>query len=147
MTFVVLLGHRINDDGTITKTMEKRLNLCYELNKQFNPDYIIVSGGQANKAVDFSESYIMRKKLIEMGINEEKIIEENNSMTTLENAIYSLKIMEQYDVNNIIICSTYSHFLDYNAIKYFHDEINKNQVIKNKHVRLMIYTDPEEINA
>ena len=147
MNFLVLLGYRLNDDGSITKTMEKRIDLAFEAYMNLNIDYIIVSGGVANPKAGISEASVMREHLIQKGLNQDKILVEDHSFSTYENAVNSLKIMEAYDVKQIIICSTYSHFITYKALEYFKNEINNNKNIRNKNVRLMIYTDPVEDDA
>ena len=90
MKIAIILGNRMNDDGTISNTMKKRLDLTLELYNEYKPDKIIVSGGIANKVANISEASKMEEYLIEKGLDPELIIKEDNSMTTRENALYSL---------------------------------------------------------
>lgn len=140
MKIAITLGNRINNDGTFTTVMKKRLELVYELYNKKEVDKIIVSGGVANPAVDFSEAFLMKKYLVEKGINEEDIIEENNSMTTYENALFSIPLALKLNPDTIIVVSTIEHFIryNYNVIKYFAS------VIKKHNVKLMTYTDCED---
>ena len=54
-TVVVLLGNRLNDDGSISEIQKQRLQLALELEQQFNPDYYVLSGGLANPAAGRTE--------------------------------------------------------------------------------------------
>ena len=92
MKIAIILGNRMNDDGTISNTMKKRLDLTLELYNEYKPDKIIVSGGIANKVANISEASKMEEYLIEKGLDPELIIKEDNSMTTRENALYSVPI-------------------------------------------------------
>lgn len=137
MKVVVTLGNRMNDDGTITSTMKKRLDLTLDLYKSFSPDKIIVSGGIANKIANVSEASKMEEYLINNGINKDIIIQENKSLTTKENAIFSCEIIDKLNADTIIICSTIEHFIDmpYNPVKFFND------CLQNKNTKIMIYTN------
>ena len=107
------------------------------LYNEYKPDKIIVSGGIANKIANISEASKMEEYLIEKGLDPELIIKEDNSMTTRENALYSVPIAMKYNPDTIIICSTIEHFtlVPYNTVKFFSD------LIDNENVRLMIYTN------
>jgi len=137
----VVLGNRINNDGTLTKTMYKRLELTLKMNEQFNPDYIVVSGGIANPAVNFSEADAMYDYLIEHGIPKEKVIKEGNSMSTKQNAIFTFEILENYDFDNLIIVSTYGHFKDWGGLTFFYEAAQNNEKILQKDFNLMVYTN------
>lgn len=140
----VVLGNRINNDGTLTKTMYKRLELTLSIDKQFHPELIIVSGGIANPQVNFSEADAMYDYLVEHGIEKERLLKEGNSMSTKENAIFSYRLLEDVDFDNLIIVSTYGHFKDWNALGYFHDAVMTNEKIAAKNFNLMIYTNAKD---
>ena len=59
----IVLGNRINDDGTFTQKMVDRLTLVKELYDNNMCDLIICSGGVANKLVPFSEAEKMKEYL------------------------------------------------------------------------------------
>lgn len=140
----VVLGNRINDDGTLTKTMYKRLEMTLKMNEQFNPDYIVLSGGVANPNVEMSEAKAMYDYLVGHGINKEKLILEDKSMSTNQNAIFTWQILEKYDFDNLIIVSTYGHFKDWGGLTYFYENAQKNEVIHSKEFNLMVYTNSKE---
>ena len=138
MKVAICLGNRINDDGTFTHIMLRRLSLVKELYDNNGCDKIICSGGIANQLVNNSEAEMMKKYLVEVGIKAEDILLEDKSMTTKENAKYSVPIANSLGADTIIIVSTLEHFLkySYNPIKYFRDEKDKYIFIDNVRQRI-----------
>lgn len=136
-TIGIILGNRLNDDGSITKLMKHRLELALELEKNFDLDKIIVSGGIANKKANVSEASVMASYLIEKGVSAEKIIIEDQSMSTVANAKYSLEIVRSLKAEAIIVCTSIEHMTRtiYNPVKIFSDAIGEDNI------KLMIYTD------
>ena len=131
----------MNDDGTMSATMKKRLALCLEAYDKFNPDYIVVTGGMANAKAGISEAQAMYSYLTTMGINPGMIIKEDQSLSTNQNAIYTMAKLENFDFDNLIIVSTIEHFVNYQTVKYFNDAALANQKIKEKNINIMIYTN------
>lgn len=122
MVFVVL-GNYLNDDGTPSDILIKRLNLTLIAFNKFNPAKIILSGGVANKLAKISEAEAMYRYLIVHGINPDILIKEDKSMTTKENAINSMAIIETLELDEVVIISSIEHFTiySYNVLKYFTD--------------------------
>lgn len=133
----IVLGNRINDDGTFTQKMVDRLTLVKELYDNNMCDLIICSGGVANKLVPFSEAEKMKEYLCNHGLSEYVVFEENKSNSTYENAVYSVPIAKKLGANTIIVVSSGEHFskYSYNVVKFFASQI------KDENIRLMIYTD------
>ena len=134
MIFVVL-GNYLNDDGTPSSYLIKRLSLTLDAYQKFYPNKIIVSGGVANKKAGVSEAKVMKDYLISKGIDESIIIEEDLSMSTRENAFNSMPIIEKLGEDEIVIISSIEHFVgqSYNVLKYFTD-------VETKPHQYMIYT-------
>lgn len=132
----IVLGNRLNDDGTITVIQEERLQLALEIEKKFNPDYYILSGGLANPNANITEAEAMYNYLINKGIAKEKLIMEKQSLTTVENAFYSIPIVKKLNANTLIICSSPYHFLKKES-KLMESFINE---LQNTGISLMIYT-------
>lgn len=136
MKIAVVLGNRINNDGTITKAMAKRIELAKRLYDDIKPDYIIVSGGVANKKAGISEAEVMYNKLVELNVPKEILIKEDKSRTTNENALFSIPLAKEKKADTIIICSSHEHFTQpYNVLTIF------NKAINDSSVNLMVYTD------
>ena len=132
----IILGNRVNDDGTITKIQEQRLEMALEIENEFKPDFFILSGGSPNKKAGISEALGMYNYLVERGFDKDKLILEDQSLSTLENAKYSIPIAEKLGAEIVIVCSSLYHFedLQYHALDNFIKEIKKTKMT------LMIYT-------
>ena len=78
-TVVIVLGNRLNDDGSITKIQEERLKMALELEEMFHPDYFILSGGLANPIPQLTEAEAMYNYLVKIdrysSVFNEEIIE------------------------------------------------------------------------
>ncbi len=91
--YMIVLGCAIRKDGTPTPLLRGRLDRAirfYEAQKaQTGMELTFVtSGGQGSDEV-ISESASMKRYLMEQGIPEERIIEENRSTNTFENMQFS----------------------------------------------------------
>ena len=47
MLVAIILGNRLNDDGSMTQILRSRLETALTIERLFSPDKIIVSGGVA----------------------------------------------------------------------------------------------------
>lgn len=107
---MIILGAKVNEDG-VSKTLKLRLDKAleyYEKNKDIN---IIVSGGQGKDEVT-TEALAMKNYLVEHGVNDEDIILEDKATTTLENIIFSKKIIDDLNLGNraLVVTSDYHLF-------------------------------------
>ncbi len=133
---VVVLGNRLNDDGTITSIQEERLNLALELEEQYKPNYFILSGGVANPIPKISEAEAMYDYLLKKGIEKERLILEDKSHSTVENAKYSVPIIKELNIELVIICTSLYHLKNpgYKAVESFLTEL------EGSNIRFMVYT-------
>ena len=105
--FIVTLGYALNSDGTMHETLIKRLDQTY-LAAVANPNAkIIVSGGVQKSGV--TESYLMKKWLIDKGIIADRILIEDKSKDTVDNALNSVGILKVNNAKNIILITSASH--------------------------------------
>lgn len=107
---MIVLGAKVN--GTeVSNTLKLRLDKAKEYYNKHKSVNIIVSGGQGNDE-NITEALAMKNYLISNGVNSNNIIEENKATTTLENIIYSKKILD--NMNNkgkvLIVTSDYHLF-------------------------------------
>lgn len=137
MKVAVILGNRLNDDKSISDVMKKRLDLTIKLNKELAPDRIILSGGVANKKAGISEAQVMVDYLVSQGIKAEKLIKEDQSRNTVENAKFSVPIALSLGADTLIVCSTIEHINRWwvNPIKAFKKQI------KNTPMEIVVYSD------
>lgn len=135
-TVVIVLGNRLNDDGTITDIQEDRLKMAFELEEMINPSYFILSGGLANPKAGLTEAEAMYNYLVNNGMNKEKLVMEKDSLSTVGNAKYSIPIARELGAELIIVCTSKYHFQNpiYKAMESFVSEIENSDLI------LMTYT-------
>ena len=129
-TVAIVLGYKLNNDSTMDPLLIKRLNLTLNLLDEVKVDKIIVSGGCPVAGQKYSEAFAMTNYLIEQGVNPELIIKEEKSLTTVENAKYSIPIAKELGATRIIVVTTLEHmarpFL--NPLNIFSNEINDNNI-------------------
>lgn len=132
MHVLVVLGNRMNDDGTMTGLSVKRLNAAMRFAAAFGVDKIILSGGVANKKANRSEASAMREYLLANGIAADRLVCEDKSLTTEENAEYSVPIAAKLGATEITVITSNEHmsrnFL--NPIKLFEKELRNYPDIK-----------------
>lgn len=136
MTVLIVLGNRLNDDGSFTKAMQERMEITLDIVKKQSIDYMITSGGIANKNTKISEAEAMKQYLVSKGLDENKIITESKSMSTYENAKFSIPLALELNPDTVIVCSSLEHFTkqSYNLCTFF------SEFLDNKHIDLVFYT-------
>lgn len=103
----LILGNKVNKDGTLSKRLEKRLACGLNLYRQKRIKKIIVSGGLGKEG--FYEGDKMRDYLIKNNIPAKAIIVDNfgnNTMASIEN---TLKLKDSLKFKSIIVVSQYFH--------------------------------------
>lgn len=103
----VILGNKVNKDGTLSERLKKRLECGISLYNNHQIKKIIVSGGLGKEG--HYEGDKMKYFLIENGIPDSTIIVDNkgnNTIATVENV---LKLKDSLHYNSIIIVSQYFH--------------------------------------
>ena len=109
---LVVLGFQLKADGTMKDELVQRLKVALASAEKYPNSYILCTGGgtaAGNAAA--TEAGQMAKWLIENGISTDRVIVENRSRTTPENAIFSYEILRRdYPrVNQIAIISSDYH--------------------------------------
>ncbi len=103
----VILGNKVNEDGTLSKRLEKRLECGLRLYQNGQVKKIIVSGGLGKEG--FYEGDKMREYLVKKNVPDSLIIIDNfgdNTRATVENTI---KIKDSLHFESIIVVSQYFH--------------------------------------
>lgn len=110
---IILLGGGIYEGapdisgiGIPSETMQNRILTAARLQKKINVP-IIISGGSVFGKI--SEAVIAKRFLIDLGIPEEKIILEDKSIDTIENAKYSKEICDKLGFKKPIVVTIASH--------------------------------------
>ncbi len=81
--YLVVLGAKINHKMP-SKMLKYRLDEAFIYFQKYPDTKIIVTGGQGQDE-DYSEAFVMKEYLINKGIPENQIIEEDKSVNTFEN--------------------------------------------------------------
>lgn len=104
--YVIVLGARVLDENTPCRALENRLKIAIDYLNKFPESKVIVTGGQGLDEVA-SEASVMKRYLINHGINSERILVEDKSRNTFENLNNSKKILG--DTEEIMIISSNYH--------------------------------------
>ena len=109
---LVVLGFQLEPDGTMREELIQRLTVAKRCAEQY-PQALIVCTGGGTAADDPSatEAGKMAEWLIENGVASERVIVEDRSLTTAQNAIYTFEILsEKYpQVTQLAIVSSDYH--------------------------------------
>lgn len=102
---VFVLGYQLDNDQ-MSSTLISRLEKAYDYAVDNPHCKIIVSGGiTRNNTV--SEASLMKKALVSFGIDENRIVSEENSKDTIENIRYCKNLMDNGD--KVVIISSQYH--------------------------------------
>ena len=91
---IVVLGFQLNPDGSMKDELINRLTVAYNSAVKYPDSYIVCTGGgTATENESVTEAGMMAGWLIYQGIEEDRIIVEDDSLTTAQNAIYTYDIL------------------------------------------------------
>ncbi|HHV30656.1 YdcF family protein [Acetivibrio mesophilus] len=97
----------VNGRGHLSSIASNRLLTCIQLYHKLDVP-IIISGGQI-PGHENSEAGIAKNILLGLGIPEEKIIVENRSLNTTQNANYTRELIEKHGFNEPILVTSAFH--------------------------------------
>lgn len=109
---IVALGFQLAPDGTMRDELTERLKVVLNSAKKYKNCYIVCTGGgTATENENATEAGEMAKWLISNGIDEKRVIVENKSLTTAQNAIFTYDILsaDYPSVKKIAIISSDYH--------------------------------------
>ncbi len=109
---LVVLGFQLNPDGTMREELVERLKVALAASKKY-PRAVIVctGGGTAANNPTATEAGRMAEWLKEQGVDPSRLVVEDRSLTTAQNAIYTFSLLsEQHpQVKQIAIISSDYH--------------------------------------
>ena len=106
--YIIALGCQV--DGSIPSIpLLRRMHTAAKYLEKNQNTNAVVSGGQG-PGENISEAAVMKRILMQSGINENRILEENNSRSTMENFKFSDKLYNIRDKNVIIVSTDYHMF-------------------------------------
>lgn len=109
---LVALGFQLKEDGSMKPELEERLKVVKACAEKYPKACIVCTGGGTaanNKSV--TEAGEMAKWLEAQGISKERILIEDRSITTAQNAMYTYELLalERPEVSKIAIISSDYH--------------------------------------
>lgn len=109
---IVVLGFQLNPNGSMKDELVERLNVVLRSAEKYpNACILCTGGGTASENPSATEAGKMAEWLRNRGLSPKRIVVENRSLTTAQNAIYSLDILEkQYpQISQLAIVSSDYH--------------------------------------
>ena len=109
---LAVLGFELNDDGTMQDELIGRLNVALNCAKQYPNAYVICTGGgTAKNNPNVTEGELMGEWMLEHGLPKERLIVENKSRTTAENASnsYDILLRDYPQVDSVVLISSSYH--------------------------------------
>ena len=103
----VILGNKVNEDGTLSERLEKRLACGLHLYKAGRVQKIMVSGGLGKEG--FYEGDKMKAYLLENGVPDTSILVDNYSNNTLATVDNTLQLKDSLLFSSLIVVSQYFH--------------------------------------
>lgn len=103
----VILGSKVNTDGTLSPRLIARLDKGIELYNQNLIKTIIVSGGTGKE--NRNEAEVMKQYLLTHNIPNENIIADGNGNNTAATAKNSAAIMKAHGLKSVVIISQFFH--------------------------------------
>ncbi|UIR56844.1 YdcF family protein [Sphingobacterium sp. SRCM116780] len=103
----IVLGNKVNEDGTLSQRLQQRLNKSIALYQQKRVKEIIVSGGIGKEG--FWEGNKMKEYLLANNIPSEKISVDNYGNDTEKTVHNSIRIMDSLHYKSAISVSQYFH--------------------------------------
>ena len=126
--FVIILGSKINKDGTLTPLLKGRCDKAIEFGKKqyetTKKKIIYVPSGGKGKDETMSEALAIKNYLIENGIKEKDIIIEDKSTSTKENMKYSKDKIDKIKENADVCFSTTSYHVFRSGIIAYNEGID-----------------------
>ena len=109
---LIVLGFQLNPDGSMKDELIERLTVAKACAEKYpNALLVCTGGGTAAENPEATEAGEMAKWLIASGVDTSRVIVENQSLTTAQNAIFTWKILtEQFpQVKQLAIISSDYH--------------------------------------
>ncbi len=91
---IVVLGYKLNANGTMQNHLKNRLNVALKSAKKYPNAYVLCTGGgTASKKKSATEAGQMSSWLKKQGIAKQRVLVEKASRTTAQNARLSLELL------------------------------------------------------
>lgn len=103
---IVVLGNKVELDGSPSERLKSRLDKAFEMYNQFNQP-IVVSGGLGQEG--FEEAFVMKEYLISRGVPADLVITDTKGVDTFSTAQSMRAIMADRNFESVTVVSNYYH--------------------------------------
>ena len=103
----VVLGNKVNADGTLSERLQQRLDCGLRLYRQGRVRKLLVSGGLGSEG--FWEGDKMRDYLRAQGVPDSAIVVDNYGNTTRQTARNAWQLQRRLPVGRVLVVSQYYH--------------------------------------
>jgi len=103
----VVLGSKVEADGTPSPRLRARLDKTVELYQAGAFPLVIASGGTGKEG--FDEAKVMTEYLVAHGIPGERVIKDGSGATTYSSARFAAKIVRERRLGSVFVISQYFH--------------------------------------
>jgi tetratricopeptide (TPR) repeat protein len=138
---IVILGYALADDGSMRQPLIERLKVGLAVAKQYPNSKIIVTGGVPKQGI--TEADAMSNWLISQGIEKDRIILEDKSTDTVENALFTTAILEKEGIKDVTLVTSASHMRRaltvFKEASDFYDKMNGKNT--NRNFTNVVYLD------
>ena len=105
--YAVVLGNKVNVDGTLSERLEKRMECALNLYNSGRVGGIVVSGGLGKEG--HYEGDKMKEYLLKHGVPDSLIVVDNNGINTRNTVTNTLNMQDSLHYENLIVVSQYHH--------------------------------------
>lgn len=105
---VVVLGLR-PDSEEMSPELKGRVDLGIELFDEIGASKLVLTGGYTNDEVDSAESEMMEEYALSRGVPRTKILKEDRSCSTIENAYYARLIQRRLNSDVVYVVTSCYH--------------------------------------
>ena len=105
----VVLGNRVEPDGSLSPVLKGRVDRALELYRQGKVPRIMVSGGLGEHAGHYPEGLAMKQYLVARGVPEDRIVEDDHGENTYLTAKDLLPVADSLQVHSVIVVSSFYH--------------------------------------
>jgi len=109
---IAVLGYQLNADGTIQEELEERLRAALLCAERYPKACVLCTGGPtASGDRNATEAGKMGEWLIRQGLDAERLVVEDHSLSTVENALFSCVLLQETrpEVDTVILVSSDYH--------------------------------------
>jgi vancomycin permeability regulator SanA len=105
----VVLGNRVDADGSLSPVLTGRVDRALALYRQGKVPRIMVSGGMGRQSGNYPEGLAMKQYLVARGVPAGRIIEDDHGENTYWTARDLLPVADSLHVHDVIVVSSFYH--------------------------------------